>query len=203
MHGNQTWSVGLGVQQSQASPPTPTQLDAWLTDLDADLQGWWTASSSLRGLNAANVEYHGARAYAYAANQTTAVSQAEHLFSTALVGAATTNSLPTQTSIVSSMLSGSPGRSHRGRRYLPLTSSPLTLNQLIPGLVDALVDAEVNFLEAVNSTALGTGTGSAVIVNNKDFPDLIRSVRIDSEPDVQRRRADKIVATYFKRTVLT
>lgn len=203
MAGNQTWSVGLAVQHSQAQPPSGTQLDAWLTALDTALKLWWTQASSLQSFNSAAIKYIGARAYSYAINSKTAINQAEHPFTTALLGTNGVGSLPLQTSIVSSTLSGFPGRSHRGRRYLPVTATTLASNQMQTSGVDGLVSAEVTLMNTINTTTLGTGTGTCVIANKKDFPDVIRSVQIDSEPDVQRRRADKIVATYFKKTSLT
>jgi len=202
MYGNQTWSIGLSVQPLQTAPPTPSQLTTWLAALEPALRAWWTPAPSIGPFNAAGVLYQGARAYSYAANATTAFGQAELKFSTALQGNSANTALPLQTSLVSSVLSGSPGRSNRGRRYIPWTSSSLVLSQVATADVDKAVGAEVTLMNVINGTALGVGVGTCVIANDKDFPSLIRSVRVDSECDIQRRRADKIAATYFKTTAL-
>jgi hypothetical protein len=202
MANAQTWSVGLGVEHTQATPISAADLTTWLTALDTALKAWWTTGSGLQSCNYTDIKYVGARAYSYAITQNVAFAQADHPFTTPLLGTAGAGTLPVQTCLVASTLSGSPGRSFRGRRYLPLTSCSLAVHNVSTTNTDAILAGEVALLNAINSTALGSGTAKATIVNKKTTPARIFSVRVDSEPDIQRRRADKLVALYSKTTAL-
>ena len=202
MYGSQTWSCGLAVEHSQTTPISAADLSTWLTALDTALKAWWTSAGSLQNANTVGIKYTGARAYSYAAAFNTAFAQADHPFAVALLGSQGSNQLPIQTSLVTSMLSGNPGRSFRGRRYLPITAMSLTLNQVPSVTVDSINAAETALFNAINSTAIGSGTGKVTTANKKNTPSRVFTARTDSEPDIQRRRADKVVATYFKSTAL-
>lgn len=188
----QDWSVGLGVTIALDLDPTNLQLSAWLGDISPAAQTWWTASGGGADQNTADVIYTGIRAYSYLAGATAAKAQAELIFGTPRPGRASSAQLPDRTCLVMSLKTGLPGRSFRGRRYLPCTNAGLSHGQLSSTVIANALAPEVAFLNAVNDSTIGSRAVTACIINNRDFAQPITQVSVNSLPDTQRRRTDKI-----------
>jgi len=201
--GSQAWSTGFTMAAAgNFDVPAASSLAAFLTAKDAAFQAWWTATGSARSQNTSSLTYVGVKAYAYQVGATVATTQSDHPFATALTGLGSPF-LPTQSCIVSSLLSGFSGRKNRGRRYIPAIGATLSAgHKLASAVVDPLVAAEVALIQALNGTTI-EGDGYGVIIgSNQAVPPLVSAVRMDNEVDIQRRRADKIAATYFKLTAI-
>lgn len=193
---DQTWSTGLAVALSSSTPPTEAELSTWLASLDTAYAAWWHIGTGVADLNAADTTYDGNRCYYYPAGQTAASAQANREFSGALPGSQSAGANPQRTCCVSSMITGSSGRSFRGRRYLPATGAPLTAHQFGSVFVDHIVAAEVAFLDAVGASSIAGADLIPIVANNRVSPPSIQTVRVNSLPDTQRRRTDKVGAIY-------
>lgn len=104
-------------------------------------------------------------------------------------GIDTGSPLPLQTCVVQSLRSATPGRSGRGRMYLPCTTVSLSGHQLSQAQCDELSAATATFL----GSTMGNGDiNGAVCVYSRTkhaaYP--LTEVIVDSRLDVQRRRAD-------------
>lgn len=196
--GTQDWSTSLTLLIGGTWPAiTAAGMATWLGTLDTAAKAWWTGANHVGSQNNSDVLYIGIKAYHYFAGHSAADVQADHPFTTAQAGTGT-GTTPTQCSLVTSCLTGLTGRANRGRRYLPMTSGVLTDMLFAHSVVDALCAAEQTWIQAVNASTLVSGSISARVGSNQSVPPAITSIKIDTEPDVQRRRADKIVADYAK-----
>lgn len=190
--GTQTWSTGLAL-----SPPPSTvsqsDMDALLAAIKPAVTAWWGSSSlDICGINAPTTTLAEIRAYLYSGIPGTGAGlQAINTYATPLVGTSSQR-VPVQTALVASMLTGLPGRSFKGRCYTPATGITLgadhqvaqTLLDAIGGKWKALIDS----INAVSSPEFGR-----VVVHGARGNFAVTQVRVDSEPDIQRRRADKIL----------
>lgn len=103
--------------------------------------------------------------------------------------------LPNQLAVVATLLTGVPGRSNRGRSYLPAPNAAQLANGQLPtATATALATQFGAFLTAVKAY-----NGSEVIpCVASPHTGLIRSltsVRVDTKLDTQRRRANKTAIT--------
>lgn len=99
--------------------------------------------------------------------------------------------LPDQVCMVVSLRTTQSGRRYRGRMYMPCTASVLQSNsQFGNGDVAAVATAWKTFLDGVN----GAGIVSDVVIVSQtgSFTTPVSEVRVDTKPDIQRRRANKI-----------
>ena len=193
----QSWSCGMAVS-APGSAVTQSQLQALVGAWRAAWESAWSAATVANRLSAyasVDTRLFRYRGYLYPAGGGPAVLQAGE-DRTPLAGTGTVP-YPTQTAIVATLLSGLPGRSYRGRIYLPLTGIVLQSNhQLTAAQATGIATSVAGIASAVNSFASGGPFGVASIAGLQGrIP--ISSVRVDTEPDVQRRRADKIVAASF------
>lgn len=120
----------------------------------------------------------------YYAGGPTATYQANTVFSHA--GSQATNALPNQCCVVTTLLTGRPGRSYRGRMYLPLTGPGLTAGQLSSSDCTTIATGMKTFFDAINGGAGGYSV--AVISSRQSAMTSVVAVRVDSIVDTQRRR---------------
>lgn len=103
--------------------------------------------------------------------------------------------LPLQCCLVATTLTGSPGRSNRGRIYWPVTGANVgTDNQLS----EAITQQVATVTYALLAPGEGSGPGPIVVSQKHGTFKPITSIRVDSRVDIQRRRAAKEAATYIK-----
>lgn len=193
----QSWSTGFTVSVP-GSATSQSDLQTLLGAFRAAWEiGWATATTTkIASINAADTRLYRYRAYLYAPSGGPAILQASE-DRTALLGTQTGSSVPTQTSIVATLLSGLPGRSYRGRMYLPATAITLgATHQTTQTVVNGLATTVAGIITAVNAATTGTPFGEVVVAGLQGrIP--ISSVRVDSEPDIQRRRADKVSPLFY------
>lgn len=187
----QSWSIGFDF--SLASVPDGTQLAAWLATLEPFVTTWWNTTNGPKAFNSTSLRLTTLKAYAYAAGATSATSQATRVLATPLVGTSS-GVMPTQACLVLTKVSAFVGRKNRGRAYLPATGATLTTHKANSTFITAIATATATMLTAINGTTLN-GTGPiAIIASMQSVPPAIRNIRVDDEIDIQRRRADKILA---------
>jgi hypothetical protein len=144
----------------------PTQAQLNAVTVSAEA-AWRTFWTGLKPQNCAAWSYQHTQSYYYLPNTTKAAMQAQAGAGGGTL-AGTGSPLPFVTACVASLRSVGTGRSSRGRIYLPKTG----------GQVDA-------------------GSGRVVIASfTKHDAPPITSVVVNSAPDVQHRRTDKIGAAY-------
>lgn len=191
--GSQTWSVGLSLAADDATTVATLQdfLAGFRTIFETRL--WASTGTTLRQRNSAQVTLARYRAYYYPfAGQPVGAQAAIDI--TPLAGQAGGGYHPTQVSLVASLLTGLPGRSYRGRMYLPFTGATLENdNQASLTDITAMATGVKNLIADVNTLTTTTGPGDVVIAGSAgNIP--VTSVRVDSECDIQRRRANKVLA---------
>lgn len=132
------------------------------------------------------------RVYAYPAGGTIAQFIGEHVLASPMSGSRTLH-LPNQCSQVLTLLTGAAGRSARGRMYLP--NQGLSLGgdgQADVGTVTAVANGWATAFTDINAS----DTGKIVVVSQKLVAARqVTSVRMDTKVDIQRRRANKQLAT--------
>lgn len=190
---SQTWSCGLAM----SPPPTLVNqgdLDALLAAAEPLLSAWWGSSGTtgVGSVNAADTRLLGVRAYLYGSGTGPADLQAIRDRVTPLTGAGNTPS-PTQTCLVATMLTGLSGRSYKGRCYTPSTALTLdATHQASQTQTDRVAGAWRDLINGLNGVAAPEFGRVQVHGSRGNYP--VTAVRVDSEPDIQRRRADKIIA---------
>lgn len=192
---NQTWSVGIS-GTPVASVPTAAMLNAMAQSASAAFDAYWNSGAlfGVGGLNPAATTFHETRASYTPAGSSTATVVGSFLKDVPNGGSAS-NSLPTQTALVVSLTTGLAGRSQRGRIYLPCTGYALSGHFVGSSDIDGLATKTVGFIQALNAIA-DTGYGFASVVAGKSATHPITGCRIDNRPDIQRRRADKVLPTH-------
>jgi hypothetical protein len=96
------------------------------------------------------------------------------------------------------------GRSYRGRAYLPAIGATLTnLNYFATADITAVAALTATMLTDFNNDTVGTGSITAIVATQLlGTPGAVNAIRVDNEPDIQRRRADKIApSVYVRQTV--
>lgn len=147
--------------------------------------------------------YTQVRCYAYTAAGTSATWVTE-----ASVNKTGTGTVPAalQVSIVVSLRTQFVGRSRRGRMYLPANGYGLgTDHQGSSGFIATLAEEWATILGNVNAINLPGGGNPSVCVVSQTLNDtaVVNAVIVDSVPDVQRRRANKLAATTVAEAVLS
>lgn len=104
--------------------------------------------------------------------------------------------MPPQTCMVASLRTGQSGRSFRGRVYLPKQSAVLSGgHQFSAADTTSAANAVAAFLSGWEADAIlpdGTGIFAVVVSVKRGVASAITSVVVDSKPDVQRRRINKM-----------
>lgn len=192
--GGEVWSV---------NPSFYANLDNVVTDYD-ELLAWATA---IAALNEGDVFPAGLRSLLSSAASISSIrteyrdgngnlSQAAE-YTLPIVAAGTgTASKPFQTAVVSSLLTGRPGRSRRGRLYWPALAANIssTSLRLSTPSASAVGEAVRSFLSAVTASApAGKNPQLAVISETLSTATQVTQVAVGDVLDVQRRRRDSLV----------
>lgn len=191
---SQGWSVGLSFSTDIA--PAGPDLQTWLNSIVTATTTWWNASGGPGQLSAGDTTLSSLRAYSYAAGATK--SSAEASITMALVGTPS-RILPTQCSLVVSLRSGNSSRHGRGRIYLPVGGSVnITAGQYTSAACTALATATKTYLDALNASSIAPAVnhGLAVATGGSNPAIIVQGIQVNSKIDTQRRRTDKIGATF-------
>lgn len=166
-----------------------------LTKLVGEATGALTGSflvTATKALFSTLTVYQSVRAYLYTGGSS-AAKVAENL-TLNIAGTGVGGSLPPQIATVVSIESGVPGRSNRGRSYLPpLANAVLQANsQLASSACTQLANSFAAMLTSMNAV---TDPDCTVVIGSstKGATVPVNAVRVDSILDTQRRRRNKIV----------
>lgn len=139
------------------------------------------------------VQWLGVRCYAYDGHAAAAwVGDAP--LPQPVQGAAPGGPLPHQVCAVMTLQTGLAGRSQRGRMYLPATGASIGPDgQFVNASIDPVVAGWAKGFSDIHSA----NDGKVVVYSRvKQATHQVSRVRIDSIPDIQRRRANKLQATF-------
>lgn len=196
---SQEWSCGLTIATLTAanmSSVDQAALADFANDAMAAIKAAFNTAASgsttaLRALLAATDALTFVNTYLYRAGQDQAALQYEPVFGTAIAGSGA-GRLPAQSCLVASLRTETPGRRGRGRLYLPETGTSLSSDGQVSSTIVNDVATDVARL-IHNITVIGLGDDdSSVVVGSQSGAYKVTAVQVDSEIDIQRRRADKL-----------
>lgn len=185
------WNIGVVLNFGNlADNPTGAEMDTVcgtvLTNAQTNL---WNPAAGLKSVNRSVVSLDYAKGYFYAPTGLVAQGQATQ---TGAVGTSTSNTMPAYVALVTSLRTDGPGRSGRGRIYLPYTGGTLSSTSLQANVLSTLGPAVKNFYSALiaNYTLNGVAwLGRPAIVSKADQAVYeVKSIRLDSVMDTQRGR---------------
>lgn len=134
----------------------------------------------------------GMRCYAYPTGGPTATYSGEYTAPTPLNGTSS-HYLPWQSSIVVTLRTGASGRRNRGRMYLPAAGAALGADSQMS---NSDITTLVNNWAAAFTDLAGSDAGTPSVVSIAGSAHrAITTVEMDSRVDIQRRRANKQVAS--------
>lgn len=192
------WSMGF----STAPPGGGGLVDAdalaltAMTLFQADVWGFGAIQSAWP----ATATFVGARVHQYDAAGKS-IAAGERVQASPAAGADTT-ALPPQTSVVVSLLTGTPGARNRGRMYFPSPGrTALTATgRLSTTARDVLRDRMKVFLDHWNADPV---TMPAAVASNAGlFVASVTSIRVGDVVDTQRRRRDSLPEAYAVGTIV-
>lgn len=204
----QTWSVGLtvvgeptsgGLSQNQA------YLDTWVQNRVVNVRDFFTQGTAgsrvSDAMNAATV-VTGLKAYLIPANTDTAALLSEANFGSPIPGTGTSNH-PAQTAMVVSLRSSVPGRSGRGRMYLPATGAAIAAAmQFSSSIITGVAARSAQLVEDLGTSSYQDVGLKAVVASTAGARQITR-VEVDNDPDTQRRRSDKLQASQTAIEIVT
>lgn len=187
--GGEIFTTGFWLSDT----PIATQADA--NSLAAAIKALITTTSfaTIRSAISATSGYDVVRVYSHPDGQELAQFIGES-GSTSVVGTGTTYH-PLQCALVVTTRTNLAGRRHRGRMYFPWTAAPLGSDHQVGSGSLAPFLAEVDtFLTAVNAL---TGVGGVAVVSRVGAGEQnpVTAISADTRLDIQRRRANRQVAT--------
>lgn len=199
----QTWSTGFWVGYTGDPVPTSDQVN----DLAGDfagfantwataLEGLWTSTTAIDSVTVAF--------FPTGALHPTLLGEA-----TVGVEGSGSLSMPASCCLVATNRTARPGRSYRGRNYIPLTN-PAVMGgvtfEVTEGTTVTVANAHAALFHAVNeNTPDSPLIAGTVSVGSRAASVLtpVIEVSVDSRPDVQRRREDKVGALFTHDAAVT
>lgn len=194
-----TWSIGICQSLTGLSGvPTPSQMNAAaLVRLNGfNTAVWSLATSGLKLLNGAGVSLVNCKSYLYRGG----VLSAQGTAAITPVPGTGSPGLPFYTAMCVSLLTDRPGRSGRGRLYLPATAAAVsaTTGQFttnLSGLATAVAGVLTAYGPDDNGYPGDPASVAAVVSNTHGLLTEIQSIRIDTLPDTQHGRTRHDTAT--------
>jgi hypothetical protein len=197
------WSINVWAKYSGGVQPTPAQLNAWALQVlnGFKLHVWSAVTGPLAVFNSTGCNVASAKAYFYR-NGSLLVAGTAGI--TPVAGNASSTIQPAYVSLVCTLLTLFPGRSKRGRVYLPATGVGLTAATFqVTSVVsqDGLAVNMWNWFVTANDFAPGWDVPGSVVVGvmslkTSTFTPL-SGVRIDSLPDTQHGRSRRLVSAHI------
>ena len=191
--GVERFSIGLNyaggsvLTQAQAQDAAEDVADA----ISPNPGPWGTMANGV----GVNVQVDAVEVYAYGPGSGPAVAKGLDAVSPARVFTGTT-SAPPQTAAVITLLTGTPGRSYRGRVYWPQLA-PLISSSLVSSTAKGLGSGFVSLNTAIELALSVFGTWSLGVHSPKlDVVTPVTSVRCGDVLDTQRRRAQDLPESF-------
>jgi hypothetical protein len=193
--GSEIWQTGFSVVSS--SPPiSQASLQVQCDALVSPVTTWWNA---IKANISTSFTLTGISMYAYSYPTTTALFQAESAPINS-AGTLTGNGSPIDTALVISLRTGVPGRSQRGRMYVPFHGPITVATGLLAG---ATATAYNTATKALFDTANGLTTNTvSVISRTHGSYEKVKTLLADNKPDVQRRRENRLAPSLIDTKVL-
>jgi hypothetical protein len=180
-----------------STPPSQADLNGIATDLATN---WNVLTTNLKGHWYAGVSWQFVNVYYYAGGSNHAAMQAVAALA-ANVGTRAGGGSPIDTCSVVSLRTGFPGRSQRGRMYLPQHDTvSATTGQIVGTTATDFANNVALFLNTFSGARPGWG---AVVSRTLGSSLPITQVLCDTIPDVQRRRENKMVASAVQSAIVT
>lgn len=186
--GSEQWQVGFWFDAQQAGTPDSAALGAWLASAQTAVQNAFV--SYLRPLISSGSNWNRTRAYFYPSGATSAAFIADGPAVNAVGSGGQT--MPNQTALVASLRSDIAGRQNRGRVYWPLLAGSTPGPQVEQAVCTQLANGIADVLSAYQGVSIAGGTVLAAV--NANVP-VVR-VEVDSIPDTQRRRRNKLTPQF-------
>lgn len=194
---SQSWSVGFWQSFTPSGDfVNQANADAALTAMNTPVNTWVTSLKTLIWSNLTNFDNTALYLYRPGSARADLVSRSNP---TAQSGSASTPH-PPQCALVISTRSVTPGRSGRGRIYLPVTAGALGGDgQMAVATLNSVATATATFLSSLDTldlTTQGMSTHHLVIASfTKGSVAGITRIVTDSVVDTQQRRRDKVIAS--------
>lgn len=201
-----TWQIGFWFQiNGLGSTPSPTTMNTAATN---GLNGfnntvWNVAGTPLKIRNSSATSFSQSTIYLYrdnvlAASGTAAISP--------VIGTGSTGGFNYVSRVVT-LLTNQPGRSRRGRVYLPWTGQDVTAGTGLWGAEATIVSNLAGHLNAMQGAGFffgGAETGDLVVVSSTHgYATSVTSIRMDNKPDTQRGRLNKLRSTINDQATIT
>lgn len=197
--GVQDMSFGLYIDAGFTDFIDQAELDSFLAAIkstyndflfSAHVKNFWTGTDQFTTL----------KAYFIPATGDTATLMSETTFTSPIAGSGTANH-PLGTAIVLSNRTTLPGRSGRGRIYLPANGIASTSTDTVGSNteLDALGTAYLTFLNALRAATFFPIVASFT----KSVINQVVTYQIDNKFDTQRRRGDQIAASHTNTGAVT
>lgn len=202
MPGGEVWSVNPRFwSPTSGSVVDYAELQEWADDIAAVIAGWPSTNALLVAMSSA-LTVTSVRVEALS-SVGTLIQAAESILATPKAGQGSPTK-PYQTAVVTSLLTGRPGRSYRGRLYWPAQGAAMSTSDLrISGTAcQAIADAMGAFLtDVAELTPGGVGVRPVVVSQTVDVATPVTSVSVGNIFDVQRRRRDSLDEARFTRVI--
>lgn len=194
-----SWTVSHSQQLGGLTGiPTPTVMNALAsTVLGAFNTTYWNPSTN-KGASLCNTGTNLATLKAYLYRN--GVLSAQGAAAIAPVAGTSGTALPNYVAMCVSLLSNMPGKSGRGRMYLPATGAAIAAaTGQYSSTLTAILTNLASYLDGINavlSPLPGSPSGAcAVVSNTHGLMNPVTSIRTDSLPDTQHGRTRKDIAT--------
>lgn len=169
----------------------------------------WNATGSFDVFNPPTVNFHKVTCRSVSAAGVT-TAQGEYVQSTPTPGIASVQTAPNQSALVVTLQTARPGRTGRGRVYMPFLAPQFGVNtdRLAAGLADPLA---FHFAQFITDLGQIDGGDPAVFgpfpiavqsTVNMAAPPMVTSVRVGDVIDTQRRRRNKVIEAYSTAAVV-
>lgn len=195
MPAGEIWQCGLWFQSNlgEAAPGNNEDADAALSAMTAGLTQWTALLTALKATWSTGTTHNRNALYCYPDGGPDATAVAiQDVTATAGTNA---TALPNQTARVVTILTGSAGRSHRGRIYLPGTGEAMSGSTgHFTSTGSSILSAMNTWIEACIAAAVlpgGSGVALRVVSPKLSSAFVATTLRTDNIPDVQRRRANR------------
>lgn len=193
MDSNQTFSFGLSLLPS-APGAISSQLNSLATAVSAAFNtGPLGSGAAIRSCLGGPGVWNGVTLYYYVAGGNTASLGAAVDYATPVTALGGSTG-PNDAAIVCSLRTTTPGRTGRGRAYLPGNGCTFSAHQLSTPTPSAIASNLVSYIQALNLLTYNSGTIAVVVASTRNPPPIVSRVVVDSKVDTQRRRENKIGA---------
>lgn len=186
----QTWSTHIDFTQIGTGAVSQSALDTWLASFKTAVNTWWGAAGSMAANNDNTLVANQLVGYYYLTALSAPSLTSLQTLSLAGTSVASVNN-DYRTAMCVSLLTNVPGRTNRGRIYLPVNRIALSSSHRFTSAQGSqMATAVANLIDAGNLIALGSNAVGAGPYNSTH---PYQTVRVDDLPDTQRRRTNKLV----------